>query len=174
MRPLQGVRRGGRLPHLCGHQGRGQAGGDHRPDLQELRRHQPGGHRRPPLLRGGAPPEGGVRHPRVPRRPARHRHRGGRRPAQRHAGDRQADGADEIVINGAGAAGIAIGKLLISMGFGNIVMCDINGIICEGDEGLNAGQEESPTSPTGITSTAPWPTPCGGRTPSWACPGPTW
>ena len=47
-----------------------------------------------------------------------------------------------IVINGAGAAGIAIGKLLISMGFGNIVMCDINGIICEGDEGLNAGQEE--------------------------------
>ena len=29
-RPLQGVRRGGRLPHLCGHQGRGQAGGDHR------------------------------------------------------------------------------------------------------------------------------------------------
>ena len=48
----------------------------------------------------------------------------------------------KIVINGAGAAGIAIGKLLISMGFGNVVMCDINGIICEGDEGLNAGQEE--------------------------------
>lgn len=47
-----------------------------------------------------------------------------------------------IVINGAGAAGIAIGKLLISMGFGNIIMCDINGIICEGDEGLNPGQEE--------------------------------
>jgi len=51
-------------------------------------------------------------------------------------------GQMKIVINGAGAAGIAIGKLLISMGFGNIVMCDINGIICEGDEGLNAGQEE--------------------------------
>ena len=50
-------------------------------------------------------------------------------------------GQMKIVINGAGAAGIAIGKLLISMGFGNIVMCDINGIICEGDEGLNAGQE---------------------------------
>lgn len=47
-----------------------------------------------------------------------------------------------VVINGAGAAGIAIGKHLISMGFGNIIMCDINGIICEGDEGLNAGQEE--------------------------------
>ena len=48
----------------------------------------------------------------------------------------------KIVINGAGAAGCAIGKLLLSMGFGNVVMCDINGIICEGDEGLNAGQEE--------------------------------
>ena len=47
-----------------------------------------------------------------------------------------------IVINGAGAAGIAIGKLLISMGFGNVIMCDINGVICEGDEGLNPGQEE--------------------------------
>ena len=47
-----------------------------------------------------------------------------------------------IVINGAGAAGIAIGKLLISMGFGNVIMCDINGIICQGDEGLNPGQEE--------------------------------
>lgn len=47
-----------------------------------------------------------------------------------------------VVINGAGAAGIAIGKHLINMGFGNIIMCDINGIICEGDEGLNTGQEE--------------------------------
>ena len=51
-------------------------------------------------------------------------------------------GKMRIVINGAGAAGIAIGKHLINMGFGNVIMCDINGIICEGDEGLNAGQEE--------------------------------
>ena len=48
----------------------------------------------------------------------------------------------KIVINGAGAAGIAIGKLLIRMGFGNVVMCDIHGIICEGGEGLTSGQEE--------------------------------
>lgn len=47
-----------------------------------------------------------------------------------------------IVINGAGAAGIAIGKLLISMGFGNVIMCDINGIICAGDQGLTSGQQE--------------------------------
>lgn len=50
-------------------------------------------------------------------------------------------GRMRIVINGAGAAGIAIGNLLISMGFGNIIMCDINGIICEGDPDLNPGQE---------------------------------
>ena len=51
-------------------------------------------------------------------------------------------GEVKIVINGAGAAGCAIGKLLVTMGFGNVVLCDINGIICEGDEGLNFGQEE--------------------------------
>lgn len=51
-------------------------------------------------------------------------------------------GKMKIVINGAGAAGIAIGKLLIGMGFGNVILCDIHGIICEGDENLNAGQEE--------------------------------
>ena len=47
-----------------------------------------------------------------------------------------------VVINGAGAAGVAIGKQLIAMGFGNIIMCDIIGIICEGDANLNSGQEE--------------------------------
>ena len=51
-------------------------------------------------------------------------------------------GTLRVVINGAGAAGIAIGKHLINMGFGNVILCDINGIICEGDEGLNPGQEE--------------------------------
>ncbi len=51
-------------------------------------------------------------------------------------------GEMRIVINGAGAAGIAIGKLLISMGFGNVILCDKNGIICKGDTGLSSGQEE--------------------------------
>lgn len=46
-------------------------------------------------------------------------------------------GEMKIVINGAGAAGIAIGTLLIRMGFGNIVMCDLNGILCEGDTSLS-------------------------------------
>ena len=51
-------------------------------------------------------------------------------------------GRMKVVINGAGAAGIAIGRLLLSMGFGNVVMCDIQGILCAGDPGLNAGQAE--------------------------------
>lgn len=54
----------------------------------------------------------------------------------------KAMGCLRVVINGAGAAGIAIGKLLIEMGFGNIIMCDIQGMICEGDDGLNSAQEE--------------------------------
>ncbi|MGI6755711.1 MAG: NAD(P)-dependent malic enzyme [Atopobiaceae bacterium] len=47
-----------------------------------------------------------------------------------------------IVINGAGAAGCAIAKLLVHMHFGNVILCDINGIICEGDKNLHIGQEE--------------------------------
>ncbi len=34
-----------------------------------------------------------------------------------------------VVINGAGAAGIAIGKFLLEMGIGDLIMVDINGII---------------------------------------------
>ena len=51
-------------------------------------------------------------------------------------------GSVKIVINGAGAAGIAIGTLLIDMGFGNIVMCDVNGTICQGDSNLTVPQAE--------------------------------
>jgi len=47
-----------------------------------------------------------------------------------------------IVINGAGAAGIAISKLLISLNVGNIIMVDINGVICEGDSSLNSSHTE--------------------------------
>ena len=51
-------------------------------------------------------------------------------------------GKAKIVINGAGAAGIAIGNLLLDMNFGNVIMCDINGAICEGDENLTSGQKD--------------------------------
>lgn len=48
----------------------------------------------------------------------------------------------KIVINGAGAAGTAIGMLLLNMGFGDIIMCDINGIISEGDASLSPAHTE--------------------------------
>ena len=48
-----------------------------------------------------------------------------------------------IVFSGAGAAGVAIAKLMISMGAKDVVMCDRNGIIYKGrTEGMNASKEE--------------------------------
>lgn len=46
------------------------------------------------------------------------------------------------VFSGAGAAGIAIAKLLLSQGIGNVLMCNSKGIICEGDARLNPAQAE--------------------------------
>lgn len=51
-------------------------------------------------------------------------------------------GNAKIVINGAGAAGIAIGNLLLDMNFGNVIMCDLHGAICKGDENLTPGQRD--------------------------------
>ena len=48
----------------------------------------------------------------------------------------------KIVTSGAGAAGIAIIKLLISMGLEHVVMTDRQGAIYEGREGLNPIKEE--------------------------------
>ena len=47
-----------------------------------------------------------------------------------------------IVINGAGAAGIAIGELMLHMGFGEVILCDSKGIVREGDPRLNAAKAE--------------------------------
>ena len=43
----------------------------------------------------------------------------------------------KVVMSGAGAAGSAIIKLLIELGLKNVIMCDRNGAIYEGREGLN-------------------------------------
>ncbi len=48
----------------------------------------------------------------------------------------------KLVINGAGAAGIAIAKFLLKLGVKDIVMCDRKGIICQGLEWLNPAQKE--------------------------------
>ena len=51
-------------------------------------------------------------------------------------------GKVKVVINGAGSAGIAIGKHLMNMGVKNLTFCDRFGIICEGDPNNNSAQEE--------------------------------
>ena len=47
-----------------------------------------------------------------------------------------------VVTSGAGAAGIAIIKLLIRMGLKEVIMCDRQGAIYEGRDGLNKEKEE--------------------------------
>lgn len=51
-------------------------------------------------------------------------------------------GTLKMVINGAGSAGIAIAKLLLKMGFGDVVLCDSRGTIYKGREGMNADKCE--------------------------------
>ncbi len=47
-----------------------------------------------------------------------------------------------VVINGAGAAGIAIGKLLLQLSVGSLILCDKEGAVYEGAEWLNCAQKE--------------------------------
>ena len=51
-------------------------------------------------------------------------------------------GEIKVVTSGAGAAGIAIIKLLISMGLKNVIMCDRSGAIYKGRDNLNPVKEE--------------------------------
>ncbi len=46
------------------------------------------------------------------------------------------------VFNGAGAAGVAIAKLFLSMGLKEVIMCDRKGVICEGNEGMTPAKAE--------------------------------
>lgn len=50
--------------------------------------------------------------------------------------------ACRIVVNGAGSAGIAITKLLLTYGFYHVTMCDINGIISKDSPNLNWMQKK--------------------------------
>ena len=50
--------------------------------------------------------------------------------------------AIKVVINGAGAAGIAIAKFLLLYGVKDVTLCDLKGIVCEGEEWLNPAQKE--------------------------------
>ncbi|MFF2455283.1 NADP-dependent malic enzyme [Peribacillus simplex] len=49
----------------------------------------------------------------------------------------------KVIVNGAGAAGIAISKLLLNMGVQDIILCDTKGAIYKGREnGMNSMKEE--------------------------------
>ena len=47
-----------------------------------------------------------------------------------------------VVINGAGSAGVAITKLLLTYGFSHVTMCDINGIMSQSSPNLNWMQKQ--------------------------------
>ena len=49
--------------------------------------------------------------------------------------------AIKCVINGAGSAGIAIAEQLLRLGVHDLILCDKEGIICEGNENLNPAHE---------------------------------
>ena len=48
----------------------------------------------------------------------------------------------QVVVNGAGSAGIAISRLLLTYGFKHLILCDRAGILCKGMDGLNWMQEK--------------------------------
>lgn len=48
----------------------------------------------------------------------------------------------KVVVNGAGSAGVAITRLLLTYGFSNIIMCDKVGILSKDTEGLNWMQQK--------------------------------
>lgn len=50
--------------------------------------------------------------------------------------------ACKVVVNGAGSAGVAITKLLLTYGFKNVIMCDKVGIVSKDTEGLNWMQQK--------------------------------
>jgi len=60
-----------------------------------------------------------------------------------------------VVVNGAGSAGVAITKLLLTYGFKNVTMCDKVGIISKTTEGLNWMQQKMTevTNPDQLTGT---------------------
>lgn len=59
------------------------------------------------------------------------------------------------MVNGAGSAGVAITKLLLTYGFPNIIMCDKMGILSKSTEGLNWMQQKmvEMTNPENRTGT---------------------
>ena len=61
----------------------------------------------------------------------------------------------KVIVNGAGSAGVAITKLLLTYGFPNVIMCDKVGIIGKTTEGLNWMQQKMAevTNPDNLSGT---------------------
>lgn len=61
----------------------------------------------------------------------------------------------KVIVNGAGSAGVAITKLLLTYGFPNVIMCDKVGIIGKTTEGLNWMQQKmvEVTNPDNLSGT---------------------
>ncbi len=65
----------------------------------------------------------------------------------------------KVVVNGAGSAGVAITKLLLTYGFTNVIMCDKVGVLSKSTEGLNWMQQKmveitNPNQETGLLADA--------------------
>ena len=81
-----------------------------------------------------------------------------------------------VVVNGAGSAGVAITKLLLTYGFPNIIMCDKVGIVSKDTEGLNWMQKKM-TEVTNLNNETgsrarDWPWRTGWNRGSWKLPFP--
>ena len=88
---------------------------------------------------------GGARHPGLPRRPARHRDRRAGRADQRLPPDRpRASRTSRCSMVGAGAAGVAVAKILMDAGVTSIVACDRFGAIHAGRDDYQAGSMNAP------------------------------
>ena len=131
---VQAVRRRGRRADLPGHHRTSTRSS--RPSSRlapELRRHQPRGHLRAALLRDRAAAQGAARHPGLPRRPARHRGRRARRAARTRCGSPAASSTStRVVISGAGAAGVAVARILLAAGVGDLAVADRRGVLHSG------------------------------------------
>ena len=130
--PVQEVRRHRRVRHRGRRDRSGEVHRDRRPPGADLRRHQPRGHQGSRMLRHRDEAARAHEDPGLPRRPARHRHRGRRRPDQRASrwwASRSRSAT--LVCSGAGAAAIACLNILVGLGLRkeNIVVCDSRGVV---------------------------------------------
>ena len=129
--PLDGRRRS--LSDLPGRARSRRDRRDRRRDLAQLRRHQPGGHLGPALLRDRARSCASGSICRSSTTTSTARRSSSRPPCSTPAScAARRSRRVRITINGGGAAGIAVTKLLLSLGAGDVVICDRAGAVYEG------------------------------------------